>query len=92
MTSDQVAEALADSLTELGIETTAIGPEVRLREDLELDSTEMVQVSLDLTRRLGVRVRLEPKANGTFQDACEALARQASQVTAAAQAGQASQP
>jgi hypothetical protein len=37
----------------------------------------MVQVSLDLTRRLGVRVRLEPKADGTFLDACEAVERQA---------------
>jgi acyl carrier protein len=79
MTSDHVADALAGSLAGLGIEAAAIGPEVRLREDLELDSTEMVQVSLDLTRRLGVRVRLEPKANGTFRDACEAVARQATQ-------------
>jgi acyl carrier protein len=78
MTADQVGEALAGSLAELGIEAAAIGPEARLREDLELDSTEMVQVSLDLTRRLGVRVRLEPRANGTFRDACEAVARQAS--------------
>ena len=79
MTSDQVADALAGSLAGLGIEAAAIGPEVRLREDLELDSTEMVQVSLDLTRRLGVRVRLEPKENGTFRDACEAVTRQANE-------------
>jgi hypothetical protein len=39
----------------------------------------MVQVSLDLTRRLGVRVRLDAKANGTFRDACESVARQAGQ-------------
>jgi acyl carrier protein len=76
MTADQVGDALAGSLAELGIEAAAIGPEARLREDLELDSTEMVQVSLDLTRRLGFRVRLEPKANATFNDACEAVARQ----------------
>ncbi|HYW25253.1 MAG TPA: phosphopantetheine-binding protein [Terriglobales bacterium] len=78
MTSDQVADALAGSLTELGIDASAIHPDVRLREDLELDSTEMVQVSLDLTRRLGVRIRLAPGANDTFQDACEAVAREAS--------------
>jgi len=77
MTSDEVAEALSGSLAELGIDAAAIEPEVRLREDLELDSTEMVQVSLDLTRRLGVRVRLDVKENGTFHDACEAVARQA---------------
>jgi acyl carrier protein len=77
MTSDRVAEALAGSLAELGIDATAIEPEVRLREDLGLDSTEMVQVSLDLTRRLGVRVRLDGKANGTFRDVCEAVAHQA---------------
>jgi acyl carrier protein len=76
-TSDQVADALTRSLAELGIEPAAIRPEVRLHEDLALDSTEMVQVSLDLTRRLGVRVRLEPKADGTFLDACEAVERQA---------------
>jgi acyl carrier protein len=76
MTSDQVAEALACSLAELGIDAAAIKPEVRLREDLELDSTEMVQVSLDLTRRLGVRVRLDARENGTFRDACESVVRQ----------------
>lgn len=79
MTSDQVADALAGSLAALGVDAAAIEPEARLREDLELDSTEMVQVSLDLTRRLGVRVRLEPRANGTFRDACEAVARQANE-------------
>jgi len=79
MTSDQVAEALAGSLAELGIDASAIKPEVRLREDLELDSTEMVQVSLDLTRRLGVRVRLDARENGTFREACEAVARQTSE-------------
>ena len=77
MTSDEVAEALAGSLAALGIDASVIQPEVRLREDLELDSTEMVQVSLDLTRRLGVRVRVDAKANGTFRDACEAVTRQA---------------
>jgi acyl carrier protein len=77
MTSDQVAEALAGSLAGLGIDAAAIRPEVRLREDLELDSTEMVQVSLDLTRRLGVRVRLDTRENGTFRDACELVARRA---------------
>ena len=77
MTPDQVADALAGSLAELGIDASAIHPDVRLREDLELDSTEMVQVSLDLTRRLGVRVRLAPGANDTFQDACDAVAREA---------------
>jgi acyl carrier protein len=77
MTSDEVAEALAGSLADLGIDASVIQPEVRLREDLELDSTEMVQVSLDLTRRLGVRVRVDAKANGTFRDACEAVTRQA---------------
>jgi acyl carrier protein len=77
MTSEQVADALTGSLVGLGVEAAAIRPDVRLHEDLELDSTEMVQVSLDLTRRLGVRVRLEPKANGTFLDACAAVVRQA---------------
>jgi acyl carrier protein len=77
MTSDQVAKALTGSLAELGIDASAIEPEVRLREDLELDSTEMVMVSLDLTRRLGVRVRLDARANGTFREACEAVSRQA---------------
>jgi acyl carrier protein len=75
MTANQVADALARSLSDLGIEAEEIGPEVRLREDLGLDSTEMVQVSLDLTRRLGVRVRLELGEQGTFRDACEAIAR-----------------
>ena len=77
MTVEQVADALARSLGELGIEAEEIGPEVRLREDLGLDSTEMVQVSLDLTRRLGVRVRLETGENGTLREACEAVARRA---------------
>ena len=81
MTSDQVASALAGSLAGLGIEREAIRPDARLHEDLGLDSMEMVQVSLDLSRRLGVRVRLEHRDNGTFLDACDALARQAARGT-----------
>jgi acyl carrier protein len=76
MTREQIAGALTSSLLGLGVEPEEIRPDVRLREDLELDSTEMVQVALDMTRSLGVRVKVQPKFDVTFQDLCEAVVDQ----------------
>jgi acyl carrier protein len=75
MTGDRIAGALTMSLLGLGIEPELIGPDVHLRDDLELDSAEMVQVALDLTRSLGVRVNLQPRLDLTFREVCEAVER-----------------
>jgi acyl carrier protein len=76
MTSNPVADALSGALSELGIETREMDPGMRLYEDLGLDSTEMVMVTLELTRRLGVRVKLASKTDLTFAQACETVTRQ----------------
>ncbi len=52
---------LTEILVNLGIDSEAIVPDASLTKDLKLDSTEMVDVSLELRRRFGVDVKLESK-------------------------------
>jgi acyl carrier protein len=52
-------QTLIEILTELGIDSAEIADDTRLGTGLELDSTDMVEVSLELKRRLGVTVELE---------------------------------
>ena len=65
-----VATALTAALTELGIPADRLTDETRLREDLELDSTELVQLSLEMARLLNVRVKFEGNMDLTFSKAC----------------------
>ena len=56
--TEDVRAALVEALAGLGIEPDAVGDDSTLRGDLELDSTETVQVALELTRHLGTKVSL----------------------------------
>lgn len=53
-----VYDAMTRSLAGLGIEPDDVTPTSTLQGDLELDSTEMVQVALDLSRHLGPKISL----------------------------------
>ncbi|MFH8404382.1 acyl carrier protein [Streptomyces sp. NPDC018019] len=54
----------------LGFESEQVEPGTRLLGDLELDSTELVEVSLQLQRDLGIEVKLELADDLTVADAC----------------------
>lgn len=54
-----IHDAVVEILVELGIEPERIADDARLQDDLELDSTEKVQIELELKRRFGINVKLE---------------------------------
>lgn len=66
MTIDTVRAAIAS----LGIEPETVVPTAGLREDLGLDSTELVEVSLDLAARLGTDARFDLSGEMTVTDVC----------------------
>jgi len=61
-------------LVDIGIDEGAITPSASLRKDLKLDSTETVDVALEVKRRLGVEVKLESKMELTVSDVCALIA------------------
>ena len=68
--TDSVDAALRSALIELGIADDDITDKARLRGDLELDSTEMVQVSLEMGRHCGSKIKLESNVDYSFSDVC----------------------
>ena len=66
-----VMDTLKDILTDLGISEDSITADALLRKDLQLDSTETVEISLGLKRRLGVNVKLESRKDMTLAQVCE---------------------
>jgi acyl carrier protein len=66
----EVRTELIRVLGELGIEEAEITDTAALRTELGLDSTETVQVALELGRHFGVKVTLESGADLTVQDVC----------------------
>jgi len=73
---DGVRRTLTGTLATLGVEPERIRPEARLREDLELDSAELVLVSLELTRAHGVRVGFQSGTDLSVEDVCELVVGQ----------------
>jgi acyl carrier protein len=51
-----IRDTLADVFRELKIDPTGIEPDSRLREDLEIDSTEMVEIAVALEKRLSISI------------------------------------
>lgn len=75
LTPGTVMDALHTALGELGIDADQAVADATLRDDLELDSTEVVQISLELTRRLGFKVRLEDQPDLTLAEIGEYVVR-----------------
>jgi acyl carrier protein len=66
-------DTLTEILLELGITKSEISESAFLRKDLQLDSTETVQISLELKRRLDVNVKLESRQDLTLGQVCEKI-------------------
>ena len=61
---------LEDILNALGIPEELIHPNALLHRDLQLDSTEIVEISLALKRRLGIKIKLETRQDKSLADVC----------------------
>jgi acyl carrier protein len=70
---DDVTKAITEILCELGIEPAEITDEATLGDELELDSTDAVEVSLGLKRRFRVEVKVQVKGDLTVADLRDAV-------------------
>ncbi|MGL4618106.1 acyl carrier protein [Chroococcidiopsis sp.] len=61
---------LEDILKNLGIPAELIHPNALLHRDLQLDSTETIEISLALKRRLGIKVKLETRQDKSLAEVC----------------------
>jgi acyl carrier protein len=58
-------------LTDLGIPNNLLDPNAFIYRDLQLNSTEIVEISLGLKRRLGVSIKLESRQDITITQVCQ---------------------
>jgi acyl carrier protein len=66
-------DTLKAILTDLGIPDSLLHPDAFIRQDLQLDSTEIVEISLGVKRRLGVSVKLESRQDLTIAQICRQI-------------------
>lgn len=66
----KVMDTLKAALIDLGIPEELIHQDALLREDLQIDSTETVELALALKRQLGVSVKLEGRQDITLAQLC----------------------
>lgn len=66
----ETMDTLKAILANLGIPEESLSGDTLLHKDLQLDSTETVEVSLGLKRKLGVSVRLESRQDMTLAQVC----------------------
>jgi len=66
MATQLAMDSLKAILVELGIPPELLQKEARLHQDLQLDSTEIVEISLGLKRRLGISLKLESRQDLTL--------------------------
>jgi acyl carrier protein len=57
-------------VTDLGVEEEKVTRGAHLLEDLELDSTDTVEISLQLKKRLGADVKLQVRDDPTIEEVC----------------------
>ena len=60
-------------LVDLGVSAESLDGDTLLYKDLQLDSTETVEVALGLKRRLGVSVKLESRQDMTLSQVCDLI-------------------
>ena len=72
---------LEEILNDLGIPQELITPNSFIYGDLQLDSTEIVEVSLALKRKLGIKVKLETRQDKTLAEICTLIRLAISQKT-----------
>ncbi|MFD2416912.1 acyl carrier protein [Amycolatopsis pigmentata] len=61
-------DGIVDILVDLGVDRGEIEPAVPIREALGLDSTEIVELRLEIKERLGVEVDLTRQADFTVAE------------------------
>ena len=73
MIAQQTIDNLMDILGRLGVPPDKLKLDSFLYKDLQLDSTETVEVSLALKRQLGVRIKLETRRDKTLAEICNLI-------------------
>ena len=71
--------ALKAVLVDLGFEEEELTDSASIRQDLQLDSTETVDISLGLKRRLGINIKLESRKDMTLAEVSEKIAQAVAQ-------------
>ncbi|NEO98556.1 MAG: acyl carrier protein [Symploca sp. SIO2E9] len=66
-------DTLKAILVDLGIPVESVHKDTLLCKDLQLDSTETVEISLGLKRQLGVNVKLEAREDMTLAQVCNLI-------------------
>lgn len=77
VTESEVLGALTELLSELGVEPDMITGTAVLGADLELDSTDAVEVGLGLKRRFEVSIKVQVKGDATINDLVELVMQEA---------------
>jgi acyl carrier protein len=90
MDTIKAIDVLKAILTDLGIPEELIHQDALLREDLQLDSTETVEIALGLKRKLGINVKLESRQDMTLAQVCNRVEAAMSSASAEIQAKSAS--
>jgi acyl carrier protein len=64
------AVVIKEILVDLGIPETSIDGDKHLKRDLQLDSTDTVQVALDIKKKLNVTFKIESSEDLTVAQVC----------------------
>ncbi len=73
MDTSKAMDTLKAILADLGIPKESLHNDTLLHEDLQLDSTEIVEVALGLKRQLGISVKLEGRQDITLAQVCNRI-------------------
>ena len=73
METRNAMDTLKTILTGLGIPEELIHQDILLREGLQLDSTETVELAIALKRQLGVSIKLESRQDITLAQLCNRI-------------------
>ena len=73
MNASAIMDTLKTILISLGIPKEMLQDDALLHQDLQLDSTEIVEISLGLKRKLGVSIKLESRQDMTLIQVCNRI-------------------
>lgn len=73
MSIEKVMNNLRTILKDLGIPEELIKPDSYLYRDLQLDSLEIVEISLKIKREMGIKVKLETRQDKTLNEVCSLI-------------------
>lgn len=58
---------------DLGVDETSVTEDAHLLEDLELDSTDTVEIALQVKKRLGIELKLQIRDDPTVGDVVQEI-------------------